>query len=434
LLCKDGLITSNYYRILTQAHHDQPIIDYSIKKTGWTLATFNEVDWDSHQRAFKRLTRFQRFGISKLIHNLSNTNRQNKLFYGSSDLCPGCSKEEETFEHVLRCSFPATMEVRATALDKLHKSLVAIGTPSQVVEVILKGFQDWLDPDFSPTRRSRPTTFGSLRPADILITQAYSIQFHTIGWFQFCLGRVGKSWHKAVQALLPPPQTHRRLVWGSNLVYALWQFTKSMWAHRNAIVHGIDSEEAATRILTGLRDQVHQHYQSFSVDAGYVLVRHQYLFTSRTLEQRLSMSYDYVTCWLRSVEEARAQLSTHIAAQKIVANRFFGTHPFPQETFAELSSSDSDYVALSMGDTASTSLATHSTHDTTCTYRSDESSLFDDNSCTLSAGSFLQDTFDDQSLLGSLVSQSVEEEVVSKIPRSLDMSSDEDSSLFDPIG
>jgi hypothetical protein len=140
LLCKDGLITSNYYRILTQAHHDQPIIDYIIKKTGWTLATFNEVDWDSHQRAFKRLTRFQRIGISKLIHNLSNTNRQNKLYYGSSDLCPGCSKEEETFEHVLRCSFPATMEVRATALDKLHKSLVAIGTPSQVVEIILKGF------------------------------------------------------------------------------------------------------------------------------------------------------------------------------------------------------------------------------------------------------------------------------------------------------
>jgi len=55
------------------------------------------------------------------------------------------------------------------------------------------------------------------------------------------------------------------------LVYALWQFTKSMWAHRNAIVHGINSEEAATCFLTGLRDQVHQHYLSFSVDAGYVL-------------------------------------------------------------------------------------------------------------------------------------------------------------------
>jgi len=229
------------------------------------------VDWDSHQRAFNRLTRFQQIGISKLIHNMSNTNCQNKLFYGASDLCPGCSEEEETFQHVLRCSFPATVEVRAKDLDKLHKSLVTIGTPSQVVEVILKGFQDWLDPEFSPARRSRPTTFGSLRPADILITQAYSIQFHTIGWFQFCPGRFSKSWHKAVQALLPPPQTHRQLVWGSNLVYTLWQFTKSMWAHRNAIVHGIDSEEAATRILTGLRDQVHQHYLSFSVDAGYVL-------------------------------------------------------------------------------------------------------------------------------------------------------------------
>ena len=38
-----------------------------------------------------------------------------------------------------------------------------------------------------------------------------------------------------------------------------------------AIVHGADAEETAQRISMGLKDQVHQHYSSFSEDAGYVL-------------------------------------------------------------------------------------------------------------------------------------------------------------------
>jgi hypothetical protein len=411
-----GLLSSKYYKVMAQAHHDKPIIDYILKKTGWNMATFQGADWDSHERAFKHLTRFQRISISKLIHNLSNTNRQNRLLYGTLDLCPGCAAEEETFEHVLRCSSPDTAKVCAAAVEGLQKSLIAIGTPTPIHEVIRKGFQAWLDPGFSPSRRSRPATFGSLCPEDILITQAYYNQFHTIGWYQFCLGRISKSWHKAVQAILPPAQPHQRVEWGSNLVYALWQFTKRMWNHRNAIVHGADAEETTQRILIGLRDQVHQHYSSFSDDAGYVLARHRYLFTSRTLEQRLSMSYDYVNCWLRSVDEARTQLTTHVAAQQDAAAHFFGApagHPAPNNDSISL---DSDYVASSEVDTDTTSLVTHSMQDTTCTYASDVVSLSDAHSWgTLMYDSSLDRTSDDNtSSLGSIRMQLAEDDAAGR--------------------
>jgi len=145
-----------------------------------------------------------------------------------------------------------------------------------------------------------------------------------------------------------------------------------------AIVHGADAEETAQRISMGLKDQVHQHYSSFSEDAGYVLARHRHLFTSRTLEQRLSMSYDYVNCWLRSVDEARTQITSHVEIQQEAATRFFGAPAGYPALNNDSVSLDSDYVASSEVDTDTTSLVTHSMQDTTCMYASEVASLSDE--------------------------------------------------------
>jgi ribonuclease HI len=157
-----GLITSQYYKMLAEAHHSQPIVDYILRKTGWNITIFNRVDWDSHHRAFRRLTRFQRISVTKIVHQLSNTNRQNKLLYDKSDKCPCCGIQEETFQHVLKCTAASTQSLRQEALFCLEKLLATIGTPALVISVIMGGFRDWLVPNFLETRRSRPTTFGSL--------------------------------------------------------------------------------------------------------------------------------------------------------------------------------------------------------------------------------------------------------------------------------
>jgi hypothetical protein len=100
-----------------------------------------------------------------------------------------------------------------------------------------------------------------------------------------------------------------------------------MWRHRNELVHGADAAANAQRILTGLHDQVRQHYQAYQLDPGYVLSRHMHLFTSHSLERHLQMSYGYVTCWLQSVDEARQQLADHIETQHMAAIQFFGPPP-----------------------------------------------------------------------------------------------------------
>jgi hypothetical protein len=365
-----GLITSKFYKIVSLAHHEQPLISYITKKANWSSATFHSADWDAHSRAFNRLTRFQCIGMAKIIHNQSNTNRQNRLLYGQSDPCPGCNQAEETFEHMLHCTHGATSSIRASLLATLETSLKAIATPPLVIEVIMGGFMDWLNPSFSPSQRSCPSTFGSIRPGDVLVTHAYTHQYNTIGWYQFCLGRISKRWEAAVQACLPPAAKLNGQQWGSLLITALWQFTRSMWRHRNELVHGADAAANAQRILTSLRDQVCQHYQAYQLDPGYVLSRHMHLFTSRSLERRLQMSYDYVTCWLQSVDEARQQLANHIETQRMAAIQFFGPPPrlkVQRDGLESGTSSDSEYIPSVPPDSISTSLHTQSTLPTTGT-------------------------------------------------------------------
>jgi hypothetical protein len=121
---------------------------------------------------------------------LSKYKSTNSLFYGTSNLCPGCQLEEETFEHVLRCSLPATVQFREEQLEVLSSNLKRIHTPEQVVITIMHGFQVWLTPT---CLTSRAPTAGSLKGQDILLTTAYHEQLHSIGWYQLSLGWVGGS-------------------------------------------------------------------------------------------------------------------------------------------------------------------------------------------------------------------------------------------------
>ena len=114
----------------------------------------------------------------------------------------------------------------------------------------------------------------------------------------------------------------------------------------------------------------------FLADKGYVLAHHQYLFTSCTLDQRLSLLYDHLNSWLRSVQEARELHATHLASQQTAASRFFGpprvAPPPPPSEYT-----DEDYSGSNQQDTSSTSLTTSATHLTPRTHSVDTGTLSD---------------------------------------------------------
>jgi hypothetical protein len=195
LLKDNKVISSKYFTTISQGRHERHLQEYILRRTKWSWGELNKIDWDSHEKAFKHLTRHQQIITAKLIHNLVNTNRQNFLYYQTSPLCPGCRQVEETMEHVLLCSWHQTRSFRDQQLSIMEKQLSQSHTPPPVTRAIMNGFKDWIDP---PSGRSRAPTYGSLHGPDVLLTSVYYEQYHQLGWFQMCLGRISKLWSKVV--------------------------------------------------------------------------------------------------------------------------------------------------------------------------------------------------------------------------------------------
>jgi len=219
----------------------------------------------------------------------------------------------------------------------LQTSLKNINTPQLVVDCIMHGFTAWLHPS---QRHSAPTA-GSVHPLHIMLTQAYHEQFYKVGWYQLCLGRISKKWSKVINLQWGPttPKSNTEY-WASHFIMALWQW---MWKHWNQLVHRHSCQEKAKIMLHNLHTQVSDHYAAYHNDSSYVLPRHNYLFKQRSLEDRLKQSYDYIKCWLHSVDEAQDILKFQLLHLRETSASFFAPFHRP-ENQTSLSSEEDSYL------------------------------------------------------------------------------------------
>lgn len=263
LVYNNSTITSKLYKILHAAHHSKVITNHILKKTTWTPQVFDLVDWDAHERSFKHLTRNQQITTIKIIHQLMNKNWQNKLYYGSSDFCPCCQLAEETFQHVLRCPAPSFSTHCSKAFNHLIVSLTAAGTPAPTLAAITHGTSHWNSS--SDTTTVRELTAGSLHAGNTLLTTAFNEQYHRIGWYHLLLGHLSNKWGKAYNTYMGrsctlTQQTH----WISLFISILWQYTRSLWTHRNEVLHGLTAEATAQSRIAALRAKVTTLYSAFA--------------------------------------------------------------------------------------------------------------------------------------------------------------------------
>ncbi len=193
----------------------------------------------------------------------------------------------------------------------------------------------------------------------VLLTSAFHDQFHTIGWFHLFLGRLSIKWEKAVVAYAARESNIQRPhLWSSQAIHCLWKFARSMWTHRNSIVHGTDAQTSAARILQELQDQVRSLYDDYNANPQIILPSSSHLFTSRTLDQRLRHNYDNINCWLRSVQEAQLDLTHHVRQLQVQSSCYFVPAQFlPHTTQVYDSSSDSYSVSTSNSDDMSITLS-----------------------------------------------------------------------------
>jgi hypothetical protein len=103
----------------------------------------------------------------------------------------------------------------------------------------------------------------------------------------------------------------------------IWKYTRSIWGYRNTVVHGATDKEQADKIKEQTATKVRDFYTKFRSTPSFILQRHHYLFTSRTLSQRLKLDIDSMVCWIRSVEDAIQALRHHEQQQRNHSSRYF---------------------------------------------------------------------------------------------------------------
>jgi hypothetical protein len=350
-LIHDGsTITTRLYSTMSVALHRRGFITYLQTKHGWSDYVFNLIQWDAHEKAFKNLPRHKKIAMAKLIHNLVNTNLQNQKFYGKSPLCPSCQTSEETWAHVFTCGSKGSIESRIIALQVLQKDLAAINTPEEVIAAITHGMEMWERSQTHPQLPVHALTAGSLCGPKVLLTAAFTDQFHSIGWQHILMGRLSRHWGTAVAMFKKEPNdATSNTKWTSQAIACFWKYLRSEWAYRNTVVHGSNDQEMAEKIKKAATDKITDFYNTFRTTPNFILSRHRYLFTSRTLDQRLKLDIDSLNCWIRSVEDAIQALQHHNNQQRLQSDRFFA--PFfaagrrPNTNPLDSSASDSDYSA-----------------------------------------------------------------------------------------
>jgi hypothetical protein len=146
----------------------------------------------AYKTAFTKILRSHRISISKLSHQLWNTNFQNNKYYGQLETCPICQHMSESSEHIFWCPHRDATSHCKDAFSHLLTSLQK-STPQIILEAIQSGIQQWSKGGVvSP---SSPTK-GSRLPAFRVVNDAFDAQT-SIGWDAFHRGHVAYLWRQA---------------------------------------------------------------------------------------------------------------------------------------------------------------------------------------------------------------------------------------------
>jgi hypothetical protein len=98
--------------------------------------------------------------------------------------------------------------------------------------------------------------------------------------------------------------------WAKTLIRGLWDYAASLWKYRNGVVHGKTKEDGTKKEFEQLHKSVQAEYAAYAQDKFIISPQFSSLFTKKTLQERIKMDRDSLSCWLRSVAAAKVHQET----------------------------------------------------------------------------------------------------------------------------
>jgi hypothetical protein len=123
---------------------------------------------------------------------------------------------------------PQAATIRQEAFLSLSKQMDDIKTAPLILEALLSGLQCWI------AANGMPTDFT----ANIQATLDHQLK---LGWDQFVCRRIVTHWQELQSAHFEELQLRQTgQKWASLLIMTVWNFTWTLWDHRNDVLHNSD--------------------------------------------------------------------------------------------------------------------------------------------------------------------------------------------------
>ncbi len=248
-------------------------------------------------QASRRVKRDNRLTIIKLKFGLFATmSRRHQFHFQVCSTCPRCNAQEETFDHVLKCT--STIMEALSAWQQTIKAVSSRYLCPAILKVLNQGITLWingLDDHFPPQPANN----------DVIATLIYQacVDQHVIRWGQLIRGRISKFWGHA-NALYCQDQFNSKdsspSSWSANVIFHLWTFGVSRWISWNEFVYGKTEQEKAEKRNADINLEI---TTMFIHNQDKIRPSDNHLF-DLPKDERLSHTFNQKRLWVASVQAA----------------------------------------------------------------------------------------------------------------------------------
>ena len=238
LCIHNSTVGSRHRTRIRDVRRHRKLKQYIQTKTGMDNATFQSVDWKSHENAVRNFKHGPHKFLVKFLHRQlpvgTRVSRYDPIKYTSA--CPSCNHPEEDFHHFMQCPDPERIKWQSTLCTKLRQKCDSLNTDPVLTDLLLHGLLHYLRNSTIPEHQLPP------RFHPLLENQS------RIGWDQFLLGRWSQKWTQLQYQYLrnndqPIKHNNHGTNWVSSIIHLIWEHCQKEWKVRNDARHGKDADE-----------------------------------------------------------------------------------------------------------------------------------------------------------------------------------------------
>jgi len=177
---------------------------------------------------------------------------------------PRCHEPNETHEHILTCPH---IGAHKNQYDLVHPMLYKIvqNNLCPVQHVFAKCVRAWLE---SPETLPKPDVSSVPESQRDLLIKVLEDQ-ERIGWRFGMQGYLSRHWGLAVSANTHLKEDNNKGdAWSRKAILQLWEFSREMWEHRNAVLHDMQLEASRRIQDADLNDAITKLYEKIDTYAA----------------------------------------------------------------------------------------------------------------------------------------------------------------------